>query len=84
LLKKKQFENALKLAKLAVSKAPTEFRVWANMAEVYIEIEDFESALLSLNSCPMFTFHEKGKAYMIKMLIICPRQPGHIFHFDKI
>jgi hypothetical protein len=34
------------------------------MAEVYIEIEDFESALLSLNSCPMFTYHEKDAHHM--------------------
>lgn len=60
LMKKKQFQNALKLAKLAVARAPTEYRVWAHMAGVYIEIEDYESALLALNSCPMFTFHEKG------------------------
>jgi Chs5-Arf1p-binding protein BUD7/BCH1 len=60
MMQKKQYENALKLAKLAVSRAPTEFKVWAHMAEAYLEIEDYESALLALNSCPMFTFHEKG------------------------
>ena len=59
MISKKQYEKALKLAKLAVVHAPSEFRVWAHLAEIYIELEDFESALLSINSCPMFTFHDR-------------------------
>ncbi|KAJ3312987.1 hypothetical protein HDV04_002469 [Boothiomyces sp. JEL0838] len=56
---KKQYDKALRLAKLAVTRAPSEYIVWEKLAEIYMEIEDYESALLSLNSCPMFTFTEK-------------------------
>ncbi|KAJ7793426.1 Chs5p-Arf1p-binding proteins-domain-containing protein [Mycena olivaceomarginata] len=42
---------ALKLARQAVNAAPSEF------VTVYVELRMFESALLTLNSCPMFTFN---------------------------
>lgn len=50
---------ALKLAKQAVNAAPSEFTTWAKLTECYIEVEDWESALYTLNSCPMFTFNER-------------------------
>ncbi|KAI8907663.1 Chs5p-Arf1p-binding proteins-domain-containing protein [Powellomyces hirtus] len=56
---KKKLDMALKLAKLAVTYAPTEFTTWHKLTEVYIEMGDFESALLSLNACPMFAYCEK-------------------------
>ncbi|KAJ3012672.1 hypothetical protein HKX48_006160 [Thoreauomyces humboldtii] len=56
---KKKLDMALKLAKLAVTYAPTEFTTWHKLTEVYIELGDFESALLSLNACPMFAYCEK-------------------------
>ena len=43
---------------MAVTRAPLEFRTWAKLTELYIHMEDFESALLALNSCPMYTFPE--------------------------
>ncbi|KAJ2998551.1 hypothetical protein HDV02_004455 [Globomyces sp. JEL0801] len=55
----KQFDKALRLCKLAVTRAPSEFVVWEKLAYVYLEIEDYESAMLALNSCPMFTYVEK-------------------------
>ncbi|KAJ6532773.1 Chs5p-Arf1p-binding proteins-domain-containing protein [Mycena vulgaris] len=48
---------ALKLARQAVNAAPSEFVTWEKLTEVYIELGMFESALLTLNSCPMFTFN---------------------------
>ncbi|CAG8500483.1 6553_t:CDS:10, partial [Ambispora leptoticha] len=59
LLTKGRTEYALKLAKQAVNSAPSEFVTWAKLTEVYIELDDYESALLTLNSCPMFTYNER-------------------------
>jgi len=59
LRRKKHFDMALKLAKLAVTYAPSEFITWATLAEVFFEMDDIEMALLTLNSCPMFTYCEK-------------------------
>lgn len=50
---------ALDIAKRAVVAAPTEFRTWARLAEIYIGLEDYDLALLTLNSCPMFTYQDK-------------------------
>ncbi|CAG8619896.1 11615_t:CDS:10 [Funneliformis caledonium] len=59
LLSKGRTDYALKLAKQAVNCAPSEFVTWAKLTEVYIELRDYESALLTLNSCPMFTYNER-------------------------
>jgi len=59
LRKKKHFDMALKLAKLAVTYAPSEYSTWATLAEVFFDMDDIEMALLTLNSCPMFTYCEK-------------------------
>ncbi|KAJ7054475.1 Chs5p-Arf1p-binding proteins-domain-containing protein [Mycena amicta] len=48
---------ALKLARQAVNAAPSEFVTWEKLTEVYIELGMYDSALLTLNSCPMFTFN---------------------------
>ncbi|KAK2465571.1 hypothetical protein APHAL10511_002463 [Amanita phalloides] len=50
-------EWALKLARQAVNCAPSEFVTWEKLTELYIEQSQYESALLTLNSCPMFTFN---------------------------
>ncbi|KAK9719239.1 bud site selection protein, variant 2 [Basidiobolus ranarum] len=59
LLRKKQMDIALQLAKQAVNSAPSEFLTWAKLTEIYMEMKDFKSALLTLNSCPMFTFTDR-------------------------
>ncbi|KAL2913058.1 bud site selection protein [Polyrhizophydium stewartii] len=64
LMSKKQTEKALKIAKLAVTYAPSEYVVWAKLTEIYIELGDYESALLALNSCPMFTYCERDAQRM--------------------
>ncbi|KAF7728470.1 hypothetical protein EC973_006023 [Apophysomyces ossiformis] len=56
---KKQYEMALKLAKFAVNTTPSEFLTWAKLTEVYIDLGDYKNALLTLNSCPMFTYSER-------------------------
>ncbi|KAJ8508754.1 hypothetical protein ONZ45_g8998 [Pleurotus djamor] len=54
---KGKFEWALKLARQAVNCAPSEFVTWEKLTEIYIDLGQFEQALLTLNSCPMFTFN---------------------------
>lgn len=44
---KKHFEKALKLAKLAAAHSPSEYRPWANLANLYIQVEDYESVAFS-------------------------------------
>ncbi|KAG0253377.1 hypothetical protein BG011_006396 [Mortierella polycephala] len=63
---KGKLEMALRLAKQAVNCAPSEFTTWAKLTEVYIDLGDYESALLTLNSCPMFTFNERDLQRMPK------------------
>ncbi|GAO47298.1 chaps-domain-containing protein [Saitoella complicata NRRL Y-17804] len=59
LVKKDRRDLALLCAKRAVNNAPSEFTTWARLTEIYISLGDYESALLTLNSCPMFTYHER-------------------------
>ncbi|KAG2206009.1 hypothetical protein INT47_005327 [Mucor saturninus] len=56
---KGEYNMALKLAKFAVNTTPSEFLTWAKLTEVYIDLEDYKNALLTLNSCPMFTYSER-------------------------
>jgi hypothetical protein len=44
--------------------APSEFGTWARLAEVYVAMEDWEHALTTLNSCPMFTYQDKDAPLM--------------------
>lgn len=57
-------EMALECAKRAVTAAPSEFTTWARLAEVYISLEQWDLALLTLNSCPMFTYQDKDTPRM--------------------
>jgi hypothetical protein len=52
-------ELALEVAKRAVVAAPSEFSTWARLASVYVSMEQWDKALLTLNSCPMFTYQDK-------------------------
>jgi Chs5-Arf1p-binding protein BUD7/BCH1 len=56
---KGKLEWAAELGQQAVNCAPSEFVTWAKLTEVYIELGQYESALLTLNSCPMFTYNER-------------------------
>ena len=55
---------ALEIAKRSVVSAPSEFGTWARLAEVYISLEQWDLALLTLNSCPMFTYQDKDAPRM--------------------
>ncbi|OGM41761.1 clathrin-coated vesicle protein [Aspergillus bombycis] len=57
-------EMALECAKRAVTAAPSEFSTWARLAEVYVNMEQWDLALLTLNSCPMFTYQDKDTPRM--------------------
>lgn len=59
LLSKGKTEWALKLAKQAVNCAPSEFVTWAKLTEVNMGLGRYTDALLTLNSCPMFTYAER-------------------------
>ncbi|KAJ9645966.1 bud site selection protein [Coniosporium tulheliwenetii] len=50
---------ALEIAKRSVVSAPSEFGTWARLAEIYVGLEQWDLALLTLNSCPMFTYQDK-------------------------
>ncbi|KAJ2913790.1 hypothetical protein MD484_g6620, partial [Candolleomyces efflorescens] len=54
---KGKFDWAVKLARQAVNCAPSEFVTWEKLTDLYIDLGQYESALLTLNSCPMFTFN---------------------------
>lgn len=62
--RKGEGEMALECAKRAVTAAPSEFSTWARLAEVYVGLEQWDLALLTLNSCPMFTYQDKDTPRM--------------------
>ncbi|OBA21673.1 chaps-domain-containing protein [Metschnikowia bicuspidata var. bicuspidata NRRL YB-4993] len=53
LMDKKRYDLALHLARQAVQASPSEFKTWATLVKVYTKMNDYENALLTLNSCPM-------------------------------
>lgn len=57
--KKGRGDLATEVAKRAVISAPSEFGTWARLAEIYVAMEQWDLALLTLNSCPMFTYQDK-------------------------
>ncbi|KAL1960934.1 hypothetical protein VTO42DRAFT_5918 [Malbranchea cinnamomea] len=63
-LSKGEGEMALECAKRSVTAAPSEFTTWARLAEVYVSLEQWDLALLTLNSCPMFTYQDKDSPRM--------------------
>ena len=56
---KGRLDWALECAKRSVTAAPSEFGTWAKLAEIYVGLEQWDLALLTLNSCPMFTYQDK-------------------------
>lgn len=57
-------ELALECAKRSVIAAPSEFCTWARLAETYVSLAQWDLALLTLNSCPMFTSQDKDAPQM--------------------
>lgn len=62
--KKGRGDLALEIAKRSVVSAPSEFGTWARLAEIYVGLEQWDLALLTLNSCPMFTYQDKDAPRM--------------------
>lgn len=63
-LKEERLNMALGCADRSTVAAPSEFGTWARLAEVYVAMEDWENALTTLNSCPMFTYQDKDAPVM--------------------
>jgi hypothetical protein len=63
-LKEERLQMALGCADRSTVAAPSEFGTWARLAEIYVAMEDWENALTTLNSCPMFTYQDKDAPIM--------------------
>lgn len=63
-LKEERLRLALGCADRSTVAAPSEFGTWARLAQVYVAMEDWEHALTTLNSCPMFTYQDKDTSLM--------------------
>lgn len=63
---KKRYDLALHLSKQAVKSSPSDFKTWASLVKAYTKLNDFENALLTLNSCPMNSHKEK---YVLKRCV---------------
>lgn len=61
---KGRLDWALECAKRSVTAAPSEFGTWATLAQIYVGMEQWDLALLTLNSCPMFTYQDKDAPRM--------------------
>ena len=61
---KSRLDWALECAKRSVTAAPSEFGTWARLADIYVGLEQWDLALLTLNSCPMFTYQDKDAPRM--------------------
>ncbi len=53
-LDKERNDLALSSATKAVNSSPSEFQAWNKLVKVYVARGEFEQALLTLNSCPMY------------------------------
>ncbi|KAK2066722.1 hypothetical protein P8C59_000512 [Phyllachora maydis] len=62
--KEERLRMALGCADRSTIAAPSEFGTWARLAQVYVAMEDWENALTTLNSCPMFTYQDKDAPIM--------------------
>ncbi|KAK4228596.1 Bud site selection protein 7 [Podospora fimiseda] len=62
--KEERLRMALGCANRSTIAAPSEFGTWARLAQVYVALEDWENALTTLNSCPMFTYQDKDTPVM--------------------
>lgn len=63
---KKRYDLALNISRQAVKSSPSDFKTWAMLVKVYAKLNDFENALLTLNSCPMNSHKEQ---YFLKRIV---------------
>ncbi|GMF44029.1 unnamed protein product [[Candida] boidinii] len=66
LLSKNRSDLALIPSKRSVESLPGEFECWSTLVECYIMLKDYSNALLSLNSCPMYSTKKKDIFKAIK------------------
>jgi hypothetical protein len=66
-LNKSRPDLALPLAIKSVESAPSMFAPWAHLVKVYIALNKFDEALLTLNACPMVTHKDK---YILKRIAL--------------
>jgi tetratricopeptide (TPR) repeat protein len=77
--RKGRADLAQEIAKRSVVSAPSEFGTWARLAEIYTGLEQWDLALLTLNSCPMFTYQDKDAPRMPEPLrVFLPTMPETI------
>ncbi|PNY24297.1 Budding site selection protein [Tolypocladium capitatum] len=62
--REERLRMALGCADRSTIAAPSEFGTWARLAQIYVSMEDWENALTTLNSCPMFTYQDKDTPIM--------------------
>lgn len=72
---KKNYKLALKSAICAVNSSPSEFIPWYNLSKIYLELDQIEESLLTLNSCPMSAFKEK---FHLKRIISTSTENLHL------
>ncbi|ORX45178.1 chaps-domain-containing protein [Piromyces finnis] len=80
LREKGRFKEALAIANKAVINAITEFYPWELLANLYVDLNEYEKALQALNSCPMISNKKKdlsGKNF-------CRPSKKRIPHNDNI
>ena len=65
-MEKKRYDLAFSIAKQAIRSAPSDYKTWATLVKVYTKLNDFENALLTLNSCPMNAHKEK---YILRRVV---------------
>ena len=69
---------SLEIARRSVISAPSEFCTWSRLVEIYIGLEQWDLALLTLNSCPMFTYQDKDLPIVPQARIHLPVMPETI------
>ncbi|AOA61939.1 Bud site selection protein 7 [Komagataella phaffii CBS 7435] len=72
---KSRHDLAIHAATRAVESSPSEFKCWATLAKIYINVGNFEEALLTLNSCPMVTHKDR---YHLKRVFNPLKQDLHL------
>ena len=68
LLKNKNFQQCAKVAQLIVYNHPSHAKSWINYANALFELEQYEDALVALNSCPMNNFEDDPKIEFYRTL----------------
>lgn len=50
---KRRFKEAVEIGRSAVKAAPVDYLAWTTLARAFIHLEDYESAIIALNTCPV-------------------------------